>query len=125
MARAYAETTGCRRQFLLGYFGEEYDGPCGNCDPCDEDGSEHEERERPVHPAVSAYPVGAEVRHARWGEGTVLSQDGDRITVLFDQAGYRTLALDAVAGRDDLLTVVRAPGDDGRAAHSVSRRRPG
>jgi ATP-dependent DNA helicase RecQ len=45
----------------------------------------------------------------------VLSQDGDRITVLFDQAGYRTLALDAVAGRDDLLTVVRAPGDDGRA----------
>ncbi|CAM5343217.1 DNA helicase OS=Streptomyces glaucescens OX=1907 GN=SGLAU_30810 PE=4 SV=1 [Streptomyces glaucescens] len=115
MARAYAETTGCRRQFLLGYFGEEYDGPCGNCDPCDEDGSEHEERERPVHPAVSAYPVGAEVRHARWGEGTVLSQDGDRITVLFDQAGYRTLALDAVAGRDDLLTVVRAPGDDGRA----------
>jgi ATP-dependent DNA helicase RecQ len=115
MARAYAETTGCRRQFLLGYFGEEYDGPCGNCDPCDEDGSEHEERERPAHPAVSAYPVGAEVRHARWGEGTVLSQDGDRITVLFDQAGYRTLALDAVAGRDDLLTVVRAPGDDGRA----------
>ncbi|OSZ59535.1 recombinase RecQ [Streptomyces pharetrae CZA14] len=114
MARAYAETTGCRRQFLLGYFGEEYDGPCGNCDPCDEDGSEHEERERPAHPAVSAYPVGAEVRHARWGEGTVLSQDGDRITVLFDQAGYRTLALDAVAGRDDLLTVVRAPGDDGR-----------
>ncbi|AIS02096.1 RecQ family ATP-dependent DNA helicase [Streptomyces glaucescens] len=114
MARAYAETTGCRRQFLLGYFGEEYDGPCGNCDLCDEDGSGHEE-ERPAHPAVGAYPVGAEVRHARWGDGTVLSQDGDRITVLFDQAGYRTLALDAVAGRDDLLTVVRAPGDDGTA----------
>jgi ATP-dependent DNA helicase RecQ len=29
-----AEATGCRRQVLLGYFGEE-SGPCGNCDLCD------------------------------------------------------------------------------------------
>ena len=28
-----AETPGCRRQALLGYFGEEAD-PCGNCDTC-------------------------------------------------------------------------------------------
>ncbi|MER6345004.1 RecQ family ATP-dependent DNA helicase [Streptomyces sp. NPDC001595] len=116
MARAYAETTGCRRHFLLGYFGEEYGEQCGNCDRCDEESAEREDRQRPVHPAAAAYPVGAEVRHERWGEGTVLSQDGDRITVLFERAGYRTLALDAVAGRDDLLTVVRAPGDDGPAA---------
>lgn len=33
---AYAETSGCRRKFLLHYFGEEYDdGQCdGNCDNC-------------------------------------------------------------------------------------------
>ena len=32
---AYAETTACRRQFLLHYFGEEYDrGNCGLCDNC-------------------------------------------------------------------------------------------
>ncbi|MGH6960202.1 MAG: DNA helicase RecQ, partial [Dongiaceae bacterium] len=30
----YCETTRCRRQVLLGYFGEALDQPCGNCDAC-------------------------------------------------------------------------------------------
>src|SRR3954464_964841 len=29
-----AETAGCRRARLLGYFGETFAGPCGNCDNC-------------------------------------------------------------------------------------------
>jgi ATP-dependent DNA helicase RecQ len=42
----YAETTRCRRQVLLAYFGEELPGPCGNCDVCmvpveSYDGTEH------------------------------------------------------------------------------------
>jgi ATP-dependent DNA helicase RecQ len=28
------ETTSCRRQVLLYYFGDELEGPCGNCDTC-------------------------------------------------------------------------------------------
>ncbi len=41
----YCETTRCRRQVLLDYFGETYPEPCGNCDTCLEpvesfDGSE-------------------------------------------------------------------------------------
>lgn len=28
------EVTGCRRQVLLNYFGDELDEPCGNCDTC-------------------------------------------------------------------------------------------
>ena len=28
------ETTMCRRKVLLSYFGDEIDGPCGNCDTC-------------------------------------------------------------------------------------------
>ncbi len=30
----YCETPGCRRQALLGYFGETLATPCGNCDTC-------------------------------------------------------------------------------------------
>ena len=33
MMRGYAETTGCRRQFLLGYFGEQLDDPCATATP--------------------------------------------------------------------------------------------
>ncbi|MGY3040368.1 ATP-dependent DNA helicase RecQ [Rhodanobacter sp. TND4EL1] len=31
---AYAEAIDCRRQMLLGAFGETYPGPCGHCDNC-------------------------------------------------------------------------------------------
>ncbi|MDP7348419.1 MAG: RQC domain-containing protein, partial [Phycisphaeraceae bacterium] len=30
----YCETTRCRRQVMLGYFGDQLDEPCGNCDTC-------------------------------------------------------------------------------------------
>ncbi|MDQ3510303.1 MAG: DNA helicase RecQ [Pseudomonadota bacterium] len=30
----YCESTGCRRQSLLGWFGEAHGGACGNCDNC-------------------------------------------------------------------------------------------
>jgi ATP-dependent DNA helicase RecQ len=32
----YCETTVCRREALLRYFGEAYEGPCGRCDNCSE-----------------------------------------------------------------------------------------
>ncbi|MBW2237955.1 MAG: DNA helicase RecQ [Deltaproteobacteria bacterium] len=33
----YCESAGCRRQMLLGYFGEAYPDPCGNCDTCSQE----------------------------------------------------------------------------------------
>ena len=96
MMRSYAETPDCRRQFLLAYFGDHLPEPCGNCDSCRaRTASEHE-------PAI---PAGTAVEHREWGAGTVLGGDDERITVLFDLSGYRTLAVDAV--RDNGLLDVR------------------
>ena len=97
MMRAYAEHDGCRRAFLLGYFGEEYTPPCGNCDNCDAGlGS-------PPDAGQSDFRVGDRVSHAEWGEGSVVSLDEEALTVVFDSVGYRTLALEVVRERD-LLT---------------------
>lgn len=98
MMRAYAETEGCRRQFLLGYFGEELDEPCGHCDTC-RDGTAarvDEHAEEAQDDRDGDWPVGLRVTHEEWGEGSVVSDDGDRVTVLFGQEGYKTLALGVV-----------------------------
>ena len=99
MMRGYAETTGCRRQFLLGYFGEQLVEPCGNCDTC-EDGTAQ------ANPATdSAYAVNTEVSHEEWGRGIVMSSEEDRLTVLFEEVGYKTLALAAVQERQLLSQI--------------------
>ncbi|WP_164700668.1 ATP-dependent DNA helicase RecQ [Modestobacter sp. KNN46-3] len=91
MMRGYAETTGCRRQFLLGYFGEQLDHPCGNCDNCSA-GLSQEHASDADHP----FPVDAPVEHTEWGPGVVMRHEDDRIVVLFEEVGYKTLALQAV-----------------------------
>ncbi|HZP52923.1 RecQ family zinc-binding domain-containing protein [Actinocrinis sp.] len=91
MMRGYAETSGCRRHYLLGYFGQASGPVCGNCDNC-RTGS----AQRDSSPSSGPFPVGATIRHREGGEGTVLQVEQDRITVLFASAGYRTLSLEAV-----------------------------
>jgi ATP-dependent DNA helicase RecQ len=91
MMRRYADQTGCRRSFLLTYFGQDYRGPCGNCD----NDLGHTE----AAPAQVPFAVGARVVSERWGEGTVQRYDGDQITVLFDEHGYRQLYLPVVLER--------------------------
>jgi len=105
MMRQLAETTGCRRQFLLGYFGDELPEPCGNCDTC----SSGTAFDGGAHVADGAnddvWPPDARVEHAEWGTGVVMSTEEDRITVFFESAGYRTLALADIAERDLLQRV--------------------
>jgi ATP-dependent DNA helicase RecQ len=91
MMRGYAETTDCRRQFLLGYFGEQLDEPCGNCDTCSE-GTATDRAEDGATP----FPPETAVEHAEWGPGMVMRVEDDRIVVLFEEVGYKTLALAAV-----------------------------
>jgi ATP-dependent DNA helicase RecQ len=89
MMRSYAETSTCRRQFLLAYFGDFLSGPCGNCDRCLARGADAAEEQ-------SAIALGTTVEHREWGPGVVLHGGSDRVTVLFDYYGYRTLLVDAV-----------------------------
>jgi ATP-dependent DNA helicase RecQ len=89
MMRSYAETQGCRRDHILSYFGEEHEVPCFYCDNCDAG---------LVHPdeAVRPFPIGAAVTHKSWGPGEVQRYDRDRVVVLFESVGYRTLDLGLV-----------------------------
>ena len=96
MLRAYADANGCRRQVLLAYFAEALTDPCGNCDRCDAGAGASSSSSSAV-PAELGLALQDRVRHASLGEGTLVQVDGDALTVLFDEAGYRTLAAGLVA----------------------------
>ncbi|MEV4165396.1 RecQ family ATP-dependent DNA helicase [Nonomuraea dietziae] len=103
MMRRYAETEECRRRFLLGYFGEELAEPCGNCDTCRAGTAD-----QPAN-GEGPFRVHAHVEHETWGQGQVIQRGEDRLTVLFQEAGYRELSLEAVL-EQRLLTETGAEG---------------
>ncbi len=91
MMRGYAELqTACRRAYLLNYFGEPYQGPCGFCDICQAGLDVQEQAEN------EPFPVNSKVVHKTWGEGTVMRYESDKMVILFDSVGYKTLAVDIV-----------------------------
>jgi len=111
MMRAYAETDSCRRQFLLGYFGEDLPEPCGNCDACADAANRadapglgtgrHDDggpgpAEQAAARAGDPFPLQSSVVHKEWGPGLVMRHEDDVITVLFEQEGYKTLSRTAV-----------------------------
>ena len=101
MMRSYAETLACRRRFLLSYFGEPYDHNCGFCDTC-ESGTA---AKRPAEAEDAKYPQGSRVNHNDWGDGRVVRAEGDTVTVLFDEMGYKTLSVElSMAG--ELLRLI-------------------
>jgi ATP-dependent DNA helicase RecQ len=104
MMREYAETRGCRRQFLLSYFGDDLADPCGNCDTCDAG------LPRAAAASTSPYQVNDRVLHQEFGEGAVLRTESDRLVVLFDEVGYRTLSLTAITENGLLEPARRSSG---------------
>jgi len=98
MAR-YLDTDQCRWRMVLGYFGQPSAEDCGHCDNC---------RTGAVAPASTAaapFDLGQAVRHKSFGDGEVISIDGDTMTVLFGDAGYRTLSVELVASQGLLTSV--------------------
>ena len=100
MRKKYAETTDCRRQFLLGYFGEQLDEPCGNCDSDTCTGTAEQRAAAAEARAHTPFPVETPVEHTEWGNGVVMRVEDDRVVVLFDDVGYKTLGLAAVVEND-------------------------
>jgi len=90
MMRGYAELWDCRREYLLNYFSEDLDDPCGYCDNCDA-GITVAENE-----AAVPFPLNSRVTHTVWGEGLVQRYEGDKMVVLFDQVGYKELLVEYV-----------------------------
>jgi ATP-dependent DNA helicase RecQ len=93
MMRGYAEADGCRRAFVLSYFGEPFEPPCGRCDNCE---AGHGEAGAP---AQAPFAVGSRVAHPQWGAGVVQRYDDAAVVVLFDEVGYKSLALEIVRER--------------------------
>ena len=93
MMRSYAETRGCRRRFILTYFGEPAADECFTCDRCITNAAKGD---LDISLTDIPFPEQTRVRHSSWGEGLVLRHEGDSIVVLFDDVGYKTLSLDLV-----------------------------
>ena len=112
MIRVYAELNACRRQYILNYFGQEYDAD--HCCLCDNDTLDTARTIRPPEPSTidaliasqpAPFALGDAVIHGAWGEGEVQRVADDSITVLFQESGYKTLALAIVQERQLLQKV--------------------
>jgi ATP-dependent DNA helicase RecQ len=90
MMRGYAETDRCRAAYLLAYFGEPAEELCGLCDNCragvaGDEAADHD-----------TFRLQSRVTHDEFGDGVVTDIEEDRVTVLFEDVGYRTLSLEVV-----------------------------
>ena len=123
----YAETTGCRMQFIREYFGELPGEPCNHCDNCKRPFEQAQRVSRslrsraarrlttygpaarvPTARRVStteprAFERGQRVRHERFGIGDVLEARADEVNVAFPRYGERRVLA-------SYLRPVSAPG---------------
>lgn len=85
MMRGFAEVRDCRRKYLLNYFGEQLDEMCGFCDNCKAGITASDDGLKP-------YELNSRVAHKSWGEGTIMRYEDDKVVILFEQVGYKTLS---------------------------------
>jgi ATP-dependent DNA helicase RecQ len=94
MMRGYAETGGCRREYIMNYFGEAYDpADCRRCD------NSRRLRVVPRPAPVGPFTLGMTVQHTSWGRGIVERATVDSVTILFESVGFKTLDPELVLER--------------------------
>jgi ATP-dependent DNA helicase RecQ len=108
MVAGYAESSGCRRRFLLNYLGDEYPAElCLRCDNClrtarqrsFDDWDPDAERTRVSAARSGPFAPGETVVHPQWGAGTVQRIEGEVVVVRFDAVGYRSMHTPTVMER--------------------------
>ncbi|MDP8970310.1 MAG: RecQ family ATP-dependent DNA helicase [Actinomycetota bacterium] len=108
MIADYAETSTCRRRYLLNYLGGEYPAElCLRCDNClrvaesrsADDWDLERQQQRVVTARGGPYAPGEAVTHPEWGPGTVQRVEGDVLVVRFDAVGYRSMHTPTVVER--------------------------
>lgn len=100
MVERYLDASTCRWRTLLGYFGEAGDERCGHCDRCDTAAEDPADASAAEAADASPFAAGMRVAHESFGEGQVTEVHADSVTVLFDDAGYRTLSTELVEEHD-------------------------
>ena len=62
--------------------------------------TDHTAQQEAADDGTQVFPVDSAVEHTEWGPGMVMRHEDDRIVVLFEEVGYKTLALQAVLDHD-------------------------
>jgi ATP-dependent DNA helicase RecQ len=117
MMRGYAELTGdCRREYILNYFGQEFEN--GACGECDVDvlrdphiGGSEGSADTLTVAVPMPFQMGDRVIHDSWGEGEVQRVADDTLTILFQEAGYKTVATELVIEQGLLQKILPGPED--------------
>ena len=96
----YAQTGFCRWKVLLDYFGEQVEwSHCGVCDNCRQPPeralSPEHPRQKPVRgtrprAAAPSLQAGTVVKVPKYGEGQVIAEEGDKVTIRFPDSSKRT-----------------------------------
>lgn len=108
MVNDYAETTRCRRRYLLNYLGDDYPAElCLRCDNCLRTAEQRDmddwdldaQQQRMEADRSGPFASGAPVDHPEWGPGVVQRMEGEVVVVRFDSVGYRSMHAPTVLER--------------------------